>query len=79
MAVWVSVALSLVVSVSVAALTVTVCGVAQLPDSPPVNVSVFWSPSVPATVSKVTSSLPPDSRATVTVTLALGWVFSRTV
>ena len=74
----VSVAVSVSVSVSVAALTVTVCGVAQLPEAPPVNVSVVCTPAF-TLVSKVTSGLPPESRATVTVTSPLGCVFSRTV
>ena len=63
-------------SVSVAALTDTVCAVFQFVV---VKVNVSWSPDEPAFVSNVTSVLPPEARATVTVTLPLGCVFSRTV
>ena len=72
---WVSVAVSVSPSASGAALTVTVCGVFQLIV---VNVSVSCTPGS-AFVSNVTSVLPPDARATLTVTSPVGCLTSRTV
>ena len=57
---------------SSAAVTVTVWAVLQVVM---VKVSVFWSPDC-AAVSTVT---PLPAPFTVTVTLAVGWVFRRTV
>ena len=66
------VAVSSPLPASPAAATVTVCAVLQLVA---LNVSLVWTP-VAVLVSAVTSVL---SLATVTVTLALGWLPSTTV
>ena len=69
----VTVAVSSVVSASSAAATVTVWAVFQVVV---VNVSVFWVPGVLASVSAMVTSPPPLK---LTVTLAVGWLPSRTV
>ena len=69
---WVRVAVSSLPLASSAVVTTTVCAVFQLVL---LNVSVVWTPAA-ALVSAVTSVL---SLATVTVTLALGWLASTTV
>ena len=70
---WLSVAVSLTVSASSDAETVTVFAVLQ---SDVVKLRVLWLPFVPESVSTVTSVL---SLATVTVTLPVGSLLSATV
>ena len=65
-ALWVSETISLVVSTSLTAVTVTVCAVSQFID---VNVRVVGAGSTSV----------PECPATVTTTFAVGWLSSTTV